>query len=246
MVYVSKTAKKIGLDGEQQKIDFGLESGVSMNYSIFKQGNYNKSRRSLLAQRPVGERRQQELAPVQEKINVEEKTLVVMFDNNEQQSLQKHTDGVFTESSLRFTHKDSILLNPQDFDIIIIDLFGVADEDVEANLDLYRHYGKGSHPVVWLIQEEDTDMTRWIKLLNSHSHLIEVKDETDVEVADIKQAIEYRQNMIKKSVVETNDDDFESAKGGVSAVVEVQQVEQPEVSQEQAVEAQEKAKEVVE
>lgn len=177
------------------------------------------------------------MAPVEDKIDVQEKVLVVMFNNDEQQSLQKHTSNVFTESSLTFTHKDAILLNPQDFKLIIIDLFGIADEDVEANLDLYEHYAKGTHPVAWLVQEDENDVLTWAKVLNANSHFIEVGDETEIEVEEIKQAITYGQNLNKQAAAAKPALEIDVEAAEATAVQKPDEPVQEEPKQEEAKES---------
>jgi len=90
MVYASKTDKKIQYDADNKdiKVDFGIESGVNSEvaHPIFKNGTFGKAKRNFLAQMPVGQRRQTQLAD-SKKVDVVEKTLVVMFNAEEVESL---------------------------------------------------------------------------------------------------------------------------------------------------------------
>ena len=76
-----------------------------------------------------------------------------------------------------------------DFDTIIINVFGISDEDIEANIDYYKHYAKGTHPVIWIVQDDEDQLNQWAESLNKNSHFIAVGDEVDVEVNEIRQAL---------------------------------------------------------
>lgn len=124
-------------------------------------------------------------------IDIKERILVCMFDGAETDALKKHCELHFSKSSLTFTNKDESLLNPDEYDVIIINLFGIADEDIDDNEEYYKNYGP--HGLVWLIQEEEEDLQEWIKDINPTAHFVEIGDEVEVEMNELKQAISWGQ-----------------------------------------------------
>jgi len=99
-------------------------------------------------------------------IGGQEKILVVMFEKEEADTIKDLTANLYSNDLLKFTHKDSVLLNPKDFDIIVVDVFGIADDDIEENVDYYSFYIKEHNNVIWLVQEDEDDLVEWCKKLN--------------------------------------------------------------------------------
>jgi len=83
------------------------------------------------------------------------------------------------------TNKDNILVNPKNFDFIIVDLFAVSDSDIEANMDYYQHYAKAAKTIIWLVQSDDDELKEWCTRLNESSHFIEIGNEVSVELAEV-------------------------------------------------------------
>lgn len=129
-------------------------------------------------------------------IDIEEKVLIVMYDSEETAALKGHCELHFTNTSLTFTNKDEPSMDTDNFDFIIIDLFGIADEDIDDNEEYYLHYGPKS--LVWLIQEEEEELQEWIKDINPDAHFVEIGDEVEVEMDELKAAIVLGQKEFNK------------------------------------------------
>jgi hypothetical protein len=77
---------------------------------------------------------------------------------------------------------------------IIINLYGVANDEIEANIAYFENYSKKSL-VVWVIQEDEADqqMKKRILSISSSIQIIEVLDMEPNELRAMKEAIEWLQ-----------------------------------------------------
>ena len=77
---------------------------------------------------------------------------------------------------------------------IIINLYGVANDEIETNIAYFENYSKKSL-VVWVIQEDEADqqMKKRILSISSSIQIIEVLDNEPNELRAIKEAIEWLQ-----------------------------------------------------
>lgn len=75
---------------------------------------------------------------------------------------------------------------------VIINLYGVTNDDIEANIAYFENYSKNSL-VVWVIQEdeEDQQMKKRIMDISSSIKIIEVLETESNELGAIKEAIKW-------------------------------------------------------
>jgi hypothetical protein len=75
---------------------------------------------------------------------------------------------------------------------LIINLYGVTNDDIEANIAYFENYSKKSL-VVWIIQEDEEDQSMKNRILDISSsvQIIEVLEIEPNELRAIKEAVQW-------------------------------------------------------
>jgi agmatine/peptidylarginine deiminase len=115
--------------------------------------------------------------------------LILMITAEEQKEFQnlEILDMMQTECNLKVTNAESFEQGERhlDSDIVIANLYGVNDDEIQKHIDFYMFYCQPAANIAWICHTEEDDQYAMIQTMNAKSKIHQVPDESANEAAEI-------------------------------------------------------------
>jgi agmatine/peptidylarginine deiminase len=104
-------------------------------------------------------------------------------------------DMMQTECNLKITNAESFDQGERhlDSDVVISNLYGVNDDEIQKNIDFYMFYCQPAANMAWICHTEEEEQYAMIQTMNAKSQIYQVPDESANEAAAILQAFKVAQ-----------------------------------------------------
>ena len=180
----------LGLHGESG----GTTLNQTLNRSEVPCNTAAISPRLSVASSPARRDSDQQTSPRVHEIASKHFFLILLINDEEQAEFQQ----LILQNQEYFDQINYALSNAQvqnhnmPHNDIIINLYGVENDEIEANIAYFETYSK-KPLVVWVIQEDEADhqMKKRILNISSSIHIIEVLDAEPNELRAMREAVEW-------------------------------------------------------